>query len=41
MKCIASSSSGTNDHYYYVTAASSLNSVFESIAGRIINRLIE
>jgi len=41
MKCIASSSSGTNDHYYYVTTATSLNSVFQSIAGRIINRLIE
>jgi hypothetical protein len=41
LKCIASSTSGTNDHYYQVPTASDLPEVFEQIAHTIAFRLIE
>jgi Flp pilus assembly protein TadG len=41
LKCIASSTSGTNDHYYQVPTASDLPEVFETIAHTIAFRLIE
>jgi hypothetical protein len=41
LKCIASSTSGTNDHYYAVPTASDLPAVFQEIAKAIAFRLIE
>jgi Flp pilus assembly protein TadG len=41
LKCIASSTTGTNDHYYQVPTASDLPEVFEQIAHTIAFRLIE
>jgi Putative Flp pilus-assembly TadE/G-like len=41
LKCIASSSAGTNDHYYWASSASELTSIFTAIANQISHRLIE
>jgi hypothetical protein len=41
LKCLASSSSGTNDHYYYTALASDLPGIFTAIAHQIGHRLIE
>ncbi len=41
LKCIASSSAGTNDHYFEVPTAEDLPDVFEQIAGAIAFRLVE
>ena len=41
LKCIASSSGGTNDHYYEVASASDLPEVFQQIAQVISFRLVE
>jgi hypothetical protein len=41
LKCIASSSSATNDHYFEVANASLLPDVFEQIASAIAFRLVE
>jgi Flp pilus assembly protein TadG len=41
LKCIASSTPGTNDHYYQVPTASDLPEVFQTIAQTIAFRLIE
>lgn len=41
LKCIASSSGGTNDHYYEVASASDLPQVFQQIAQVISFRLVE
>jgi hypothetical protein len=41
LKCIASSTSGTNDHYYEVPTASDLPAVFQDIARAIGFRLTE
>lgn len=41
LKCIASSTPGTNDHYFRVPTASDLPAVFEDIANAIAFRLIE
>ncbi len=41
LKCIASSTPGTNDHYYQVPTASDLPAVFQTIAQSIAFRLIE
>jgi hypothetical protein len=41
LKCIASSTPGTNDHYFYVTQAQDLPQVFQDIANAIAFRLIE
>jgi Flp pilus assembly protein TadG len=41
LKCIASSTPGTNDHYYAVPTASDLPAVFQQVASAIAFRLIE
>jgi len=41
LKCLASSSAGTNDHYYEVETAEDLPAVFQTIAQQIAHRLIE
>ena len=41
LKCIASSSAGTNDHYFYANDDSELNAIFTAIANQIAHRLIE
>jgi hypothetical protein len=41
LKCVASSTAGTNDHYYYVQEAANLPQVFQDIANTIAFRLIE
>jgi hypothetical protein len=41
LKCVASSSAGTNDHYYYAATASALPAIFTAIAQQIAHRLIE
>lgn len=41
MKCVASSSTGGNDHYYYTNDANDLPGIFTSIANQISHRLIE
>jgi hypothetical protein len=41
LKCMASSTPGTNDHYYAVATASDLPQVFQTIAQTIAFRLIE
>jgi hypothetical protein len=41
LKCIASSTPGTNDHYYAVPTASDLPAIFQTIAQAISFRLIE
>jgi hypothetical protein len=41
LKCIASSTTNTNDHYYAVPTASDLPAVFQDIAHAIAFRLIE
>jgi hypothetical protein len=41
LKCVASSTSGTNDHYFTAETATELPSVFEEIAQNIAFRLIE
>jgi hypothetical protein len=41
LKCIASSTAGTNDHYFYASTASSLPTIFTAIAQQIAHRLIE
>ena len=41
LKCIASSTSGTNDHYFEVPNASDLPTIFTTIAQQIAHRLIE
>jgi len=41
LKCIASSSAGSNDHYYWASSDEDLESIFVSIANQIAHRLIE
>jgi hypothetical protein len=41
LKCMASSTSGTNDHYYYAASATELPGIFTQIASQIAHRLIE
>ena len=41
LKCIASSSNGTNDHYFRATQATDLPGIFSSIAQQIAFRLIK
>lgn len=41
LKCVASSTQGTNDHYYNVPTAQDLPAVFQNIANAIAFRLIE
>ncbi len=41
LKCIASSTTGTNDHYFFVPTAQDLPQVFEDVAHAIAFRLIE
>jgi hypothetical protein len=41
LKCIASSTPGTNDHYFWVQEAEDLPQVFQEIANAIAFRLIE
>jgi hypothetical protein len=41
LKCIASSTTGTNDHYFYASTASQLPQIFQQIANAIAFRLIE
>jgi hypothetical protein len=41
LKCIASSSAGTNDHYFYASTAASLPTIFTTIAQQIAHKLIE
>jgi len=41
LKCIASSTAGTNDHYFEVATAQDLPGVFTTIAQRIAHRLIQ
>lgn len=41
LKCIASSSAGTNDHYIEAATASQLPDIFSSIARQIAFRLIK
>jgi Flp pilus assembly protein TadG len=40
-KCIASSTTGTNDHFWYATSASDLPNIFTTIAAQIAHRLVE
>jgi Flp pilus assembly protein TadG len=40
-KCIASSTSGTNDHWYYATDVTQLPNIFTTIAAQIAHRLVE
>jgi hypothetical protein len=39
LKCIASSTQGTNDHYFKATTASQLPAIFQQIAQQIAFRL--
>lgn len=41
LKCIASSSAGTNDHYFRANAATDLPGIFQTIAQQIAFRLIK
>jgi hypothetical protein len=41
LKCIASSSAGSNDHYHFANSASELTAIFTKIANQIAHRLIE
>lgn len=41
LKCIATSSSGTNDHYFATATASDLPGIFQQIAQNIAFRLIK
>ena len=41
LKCVATSTPGTNDHYYYASSASALPAIFQTIAAQIAHRLIE
>ena len=41
LKCIASSSAGTNDHYFYANDDDELVGIFTAIANQIAHRLIE
>lgn len=41
LKCVASSSPGTNDHYYETSDSNELRSIFQRIGGAIITRLVE
>jgi hypothetical protein len=41
LKCIASSTSGTNDHYFYAALATDLPAIFTTIAAQIAHRLVE
>jgi hypothetical protein len=41
LKCIASSSPGSNNHFYYANSASELPNIFQKIAHQIGHRLIE
>jgi hypothetical protein len=41
LKCIASSSSGSNDHFFYAERASDLPRIFQQIAHQIGHRLVE
>ena len=41
LKCIASSTTGTNDHYFFTTTAASLPTIFTTIANQIAHRLVE
>jgi hypothetical protein len=40
-KCIATSSSGENDHYFWASGASDLPTIFSQIAAQLAHRLIE
>jgi hypothetical protein len=41
LKCIASSTVGTNDHYFYAASATDLPNIFTTIAAQIAHRLVE
>jgi Flp pilus assembly protein TadG len=41
VKCIASSTPGTNDHFWYSTNAADLPNIFTTIAAQIAHRLVE
>ena len=41
LKCIASSTNGTNDHYYYASDEDELTGIFTAIANQIAHRLLE
>jgi hypothetical protein len=41
LKCIASSTTGSNDHYFYANDSDELTSIFTAIANQIAHRLIE
>jgi hypothetical protein len=41
LKCIASSSPGSNNHFYFADSASQLPVIFQRIAHQIGHRLIE
>jgi Flp pilus assembly protein TadG len=41
LKCIASSTNGTDDHYFFASDASELSGIFTKIANQIAHRLIE
>jgi hypothetical protein len=41
LKCIASSTPGTNDHYYETSTSAELPAIFTAIAQAIAFRLIE
>jgi hypothetical protein len=41
LKCIASSTNGTDDHYFFANSASELQGIFTKIANQIAHRLIE
>jgi hypothetical protein len=41
LKCIASSSNGTNDHYFRANSATDLPGIFSAIAQQIAFRLIK
>jgi len=41
VKCIASSTPGTNDHFWYSTDATQLPNIFTTIAAQIAHRLVE
>jgi hypothetical protein len=41
LKCISSSSQGTNDHYYFASDDDELTAIFTAIANQIAHRLLE
>jgi Flp pilus assembly protein TadG len=41
LKCIASSSSGTNDHYFETSDSADLEGIFQAIAGEVGFKLVE